>query len=181
MAFLAGHGFFFTGFPGADDSADDSLSELLSDDTDDPDVDVVELLDLVRGGGGGGGGGGATGTGSAFAVALGFGLLCGTTFAVLFMGLSFGGCELASSLSLLFSGLKILFVFSFFCAADSACLLAAPLAFPPLLAALAGVAFTLGCGFDGLFTGVTVAVALGLAGGLRFGGGLMGISSDSEE
>ena len=125
--------------------------------------------------------------------------------ALLFIGLSFGGSAAGSSLSLLFSGLNILFVFSFFCDAASDCCLLAALAafaasfsagadfllaaalfavFPAFLAAfcLEAVAllFFAGC-LVCFVTGVTVAEAFGFAGGFRLVFGFGCDSSDSEE
>jgi hypothetical protein len=135
---------------------------------------------------------GGVGTTSGFTVAFAFGFGAFELFvAVFFIGLNFGGGVVWSSLSLLFSGLKILFVFNFFCALASDCclpvaaedfgaaslsaaddfLLAPLLAFPgPFTALCFGpVALLLFevCCFVCFVIGVTVADALGFAGGFR--------------
>jgi hypothetical protein len=158
------------------------LLTVLPDDPDEAEVEETELAPDLLGG---------VGTVSGFTVAFAFGFGAPTLFvAVFFIGLSFGGGVVWSSLSLLFSGLKILFVFNFFCALVSDCCLldaegleVASLStvddflLPPLLVLL--VPFTALC-FDPVallvfgvcfvcfVTGVTVADALGFAGGFRF-------------
>lgn len=155
---------------------------VLPDDPDEAEVEEAELAPDLLGG---------VGTISGFTVAFAFGFGALVLFvAVFFMGLSFGGDVVWSSLSLLFSGLKILFIFNFFCALESDCclldvaealgvaslsavddfLLVPVLELPdpftavcfdpvvPLLFAVCFVCFV---------TGVTVADALGLAGGFR--------------
>lgn len=171
------------------------LPEALPDDPDEAEVEETELAPDLLGG---------VGTVSDFTVAFAFGFTAPALFvAVFFIGFNLGGGVVWSSLSLLFSGLKILFVFSFFCALVSdGCLLdaegldAASLSdvddflFPPLLelpVPLTAVCFepvalvVLGVCFVCFVTNVTVAVALGFAGGFRFGFGFTWDSSDSDE
>lgn len=158
------------------------LTTVLPDDPDEAEVEEAELAPDLLGG---------VGTISGFTVAFAFGFGALVLFvAVFFMGLSFGGDVVWSSLSLLFSGLKILFIFNFFCALESDCCLAdvaealggaslsavddfllVPLlelpepftavCFDPAVLLLFGVCFV--C----FVTGVTVADALGFAGGFR--------------
>jgi hypothetical protein len=148
---------------------------------------------------------GGVGTTSGFTVAFAFGFGAFELFvAVFFIGLSFGGGVVWPSLSLLFSGLKILLVFNFFCALASVCCLldadetlgAASLSAAAvfLLVPLAELPehFTALCFgpvalllFDVCFVcfviGVTVADALGFAGGFRLVFGFTCDSSDSDE
>lgn len=135
---------------------------------------------------------------------LGFGFACWflAYFIELLVGftvLTFAGIPL--SLSLLFSGLNILFFFNFFCTGSEVVFadLSGPLPFAFVEVGLFGLIAT-GLGFGAFFcwpaaaialvgglccltTGATVAVALGLAGGFLLAGvfTLLGNSSDSEE
>jgi hypothetical protein len=151
----------------------------LPDDPDEAEVEEAELAPDLLGG---------VGTASGFNVAFAFGFGAPTLFvAVLFIGLSLGGGVVWSSLSLLFSGLKMLFVFNFFCAVVSdCCLLDAAEALgvvslsavhdflfvallellPPFTAFCFGPVAILPFGVC-FVTGVTVADALGFAGGFR--------------
>jgi hypothetical protein len=158
------------------------VDTILPDDPDEAEVEDAELAPDLLGG---------VGTTSGFTVAFAFGFGAFELFvAVFFIGLNFGGGVVWSSLSLLFSGLKILFVFNFFCTLASDCcllvaaedfgvaslsaaddfLLAPLLAFPEPFTALCfgPVALLLfeAC-FVCLVIGVTVADALGFAGGFR--------------
>jgi hypothetical protein len=170
------------------------LLEVLPDDPEEAEVEETELAPDLLGG---------VGTVSGFTVAFAFGFGVPVLFvAAFFIGLSFGGGVVWSSLSLLFSGLKILFVFNFLCALVSDCCLldadgleVVPLSavddflLPPLLELL--VPFTaffepaallvFGVCFVCFVTGVNVADALGFAGGLRFVFGFGWDSSDSDE
>lgn len=155
---------------------------VLPDDPEEAEVEEAELAPDLLGGVG-------TVSGFTVAFAFGFGALV-VLVAVFFMGLSFGGGVAWSSLSLLFSGLKILFIFNFFCTLVSDCCLLdaaealavaslsaaddfllvpllelmepfAAVCFGPLALLLFEVCFV--C----FVIGVTVADALGFAGGFR--------------